>query len=334
MYRKLRPLLFLLPPEVAHSIALSSLKMFPAAAVAPDPVRVMGLEFPNRVGLAAGFDKTGAHADALAKLGFGFVETGTFTPRAQKGNPKPRLFRLRREESLLNRMGFNNPGAEKAASNLRTQRRKGYLLGVNVGKGKDTPLEKASEDYVRCLEVLHAIGDYFTVNVSSPNTSGLRDLEEEGRLGTLLGEFVAARDRLGQDTERKPIVVKLSPDIRDVSSVCSAISASGVGVIVANTRLHTPGSPDANPAVPPDLPRGGLSGKTIAESSLKVLEAVRDRLPPECALIACGGISGPQDVRRRLDAGADLVQLYTGLVYQGPALVTDIVSAMRADERG
>lgn len=331
MYRSLRRLLFMLPPECAHGLALRSL---PAVAPSPappggTPVRALGLEFPNRVGLAAGFDKTGAHASALARLGFGFVEVGTFTPEGQAGNPRPRVFRLEAEESLVNRMGFNNPGAAAAARNLRAQGgRRGHVLGINIGKGARTPVGDAAQDYLRCLDALHAEGDYFTVNVSSPNTPALRELQGRGFLGPLLESLVSRRDRLAGDGPRKPLLVKISPDWgddRELAETCATIAGCGIdGVIATNTTVTRPGAAGAGRHA---REAGGLSGRALAPLAAEVLAKVRAMLPARVALVAAGGISDPQEACRRLDAGADLVQVYTGLVYQGPGLVARLVRA-------
>ena len=327
MYRSLRPLLFLLPPEMAHALALRLAGMLPAKPARVNPATVMGLQFPNRIGLAAGFDKTGSYADALAQLGFGFVEIGTFTPDPQKGSRKPRLFRIRAAESLLNHMGFNNPGAKAGAANISRLNRKSYVLGINIGKGANTSLEEAGKDYVACLDALYGLGDYFAVNVSSPNTKDLRSLGEGERLASLLKEIVQARDRLASGSAPKPVVVKLSPDIPDPERTCSIIADSGMdGVIATNTALHSPEAPFPYPGFPPNLPRGGVSGKAIAKTSLAMLGKIRQHLPAECALIACGGIDSEEEARRRLDAGADLIQIYTGIVYKGPGLPARLAS--------
>ncbi len=333
MYRSLRRLLFLLPPECAHGLALRALAAAAPPPPAPPgaaPVRAMGLEFPNRVGLAAGFDKTGAHASALARLGFGFVEVGTFTPGRQAGNPRPRVFRLEAQESLVNRMGFNNPGAEMAARNLRAQggRRRGHVLGINIGKGAQTPVADAARDYLRCLDILHAEGDYFTVNVSSPNTPALRELQGRGFLGPLLEALVGRRDRLAGDGPRKPLLVKISPDWdddRELAETCATIAGCGIdGVIATNTTVTRPGGSATGRHAGQ---AGGLSGRALAPLAAEVLGKVRAMLPSRVALVAAGGISDPEEACRRLNAGADLVQVYTGLVYQGPGLVAGLVRA-------
>lgn len=337
MYRNLRRLLFALPPECAHDIALRALPLLPRPAAPPagGGVRLMGLDFPNRVGLAAGFDKTGAHASALAGLGFGFVETGTFTPAPQRGNPKPRLFRLERQESLVNRMGFNNPGAEQAARNLATQRKGPHILGINIGKGAATPVEDAGADYLACLDALHQSGDYFALNVSSPNTPSLRDLQAGKLLAPLLKGVVGRLEQLGGDARRKPVLVKISPDWEDDSALretCAVVADCGIdGVIATNTTV---GRPEPVRKERHADEKGGLSGRALAPLSEAVLAKVRAHLPREVALVAAGGIFGPEDARRRLGAGADLVQVYTGLVYEGPALVKRLVRATGTSEDG
>jgi len=327
MYRSLSKLLFALPPECAHDMAIRALSFSPPASPVRDRAEVMGISFPNRVGLAAGFDKTGEHADTMAKLGFGFVEVGTFTPEPQQGNPKPRVFRLVGEESLVNRLGFNNPGAVRAQGNIRRQRRDGYVLGVNVGKGAKTPLERAADDYVRCLELLYPLGDYFTVNVSSPNTADLRKLQSAHALEALLERIAGLRDELSASNGRKPLAVKLSPDWEEdaLRETCAVISDSGFDAVIAtNTSVSRP---DSVTGLRHGNESGGLSGRAISEIALRTLDAVRRRIPGGKALIACGGISSPEGVRARIASGADLIQLYTGLVYGGPSLVADLARA-------
>ncbi len=328
MYRSLRRLLFLLPPECAHDLALHALSLAPCRPESSKtPSTVMGMEFPNRIGLAAGFDKTGAHADIMARLGFGFIEVGTITPEPQSGNNKPRVFRLPREESLINRLGFNNPGMEQALANIRNLRRNGYVLGINIGKGRDTPIEDAAEDYVKCLGKLHSQGDYFTLNVSSPNTESLRDLQYGKALSAFLSRILSERDSLLDGTAHKPIMVKLSPDWKngEMEETCRIIGDSGIdGVIVSNTTLQRPKHMEG---IPYSNEQGGLSGSALAPLSREAMTRVRKALPDKIALIACGGISTPEDAMDRLNNGADLVQLYTGLIYQGPDLVRRLVNA-------
>jgi dihydroorotate dehydrogenase len=328
-YALARPLLFSLDPETAHHVALS-LSRFGSRARIPDrPVTVMGIHFPNPVGLAAGLDKDAAHIDGLAKLGFGFLEVGTVTPRPQPGNPRPRLFRIRDRQAIINRFGFNNVGVEALMSNIGRSRWRG-ILGINIGKNFDTPLERAADDYALCLEKVYGAASYITVNISSPNTKGLRDLQQERQLDELLDRLVHARERLARGYgKRVPLVLKVAPDLEpnEIQAIAAAVLRHGFdGLIATNTtttRSGVEGLPHAEEA-------GGLSGAPILDKSTAVLAAFRDRLAGKVALIGAGGILGADDARRKTAAGASLVQLYTGLIYRGPALVRECVSVFPA----
>ena len=284
----------------------------------------MGLRFPNSVGLAAGFDKSGHYVDALAQLGFGFIEVGTVTPRAQPGNPPPNLFRLVEDRALINRMGFNNDGVEAAVRRLQKRRYRG-ICGVNIGKNFDTPLEKATDDYLACLRAVYATADYVTVNISSPNTPGLRDLQGEESLDQLLTELVNARETLsGIHRKRVPLLVKIAPDLDEpgLLSICRVLSRSGVdGVVATNTTTARPASLRSAHA----RESGGLSGAPLHAASVNVIEFLRARLGPAFPIIGVGGISSVEMARATRSAGANLIQLYTGLIYEGPRLVRRLI---------
>lgn len=331
MYKLLRPMFFALPPEAAHALTLRLLSAWGSAAPAPAPagagVPLMGLRFANRVGLAAGFDKNGVATAGCARLGFGFVEVGTVTPLPQPGRPQPRVFRLPGRRALINRMGFPNEGAAALAARLRGQPR-GSVVGVNIGKNAATANEAALSDYLSCLRTVHEVADYVTVNISSPNTTGLRDLQAGETLAPLLDGVLRERDLLdARAGKRTPVLVKISPDEGDESlrSMADVFLASGVdGVIATNTTLSrsgVAGQPHAGEA-------GGLSGEPLRERSLGVVRALRQLLGSRVAIIGVGGIDSPAAARAMREAGADLVQLYTALVYQGPGLVREISRAL------
>jgi dihydroorotate dehydrogenase len=331
MYRWLRPLLFLLPPEAAHRLGMRALAMashFPPALsvlrlLCTPPasprleVRAFGLTFPSPIGLAAGLDKDGEAVPALEALGFGFVEVGTVTPRPQPGNPRPRLFRLPLDRALINRMGFNNHGAEAMAARLaRTHRRP---LGINLGKNKDTPLEQAPADYLASLRALYDRGDYFVVNVSSPNTPGLRSLQAVEALEAIVKPLLAER---ASRPQRKPLLVKLAPDLalEEALSVAQACESWGLdGLIVSNTTLSREGLQTPEPL---RSESGGLSGAPLLHRSTELLRALAKatRLP----LIGVGGVFTPEEAYAKLRAGATLVQVYTGFIYGGPALAGEL----------
>lgn len=337
MYGLARPFLFGLDAEAAHGAALNALEVaYRTGAGAllsrrptPLPTRAFGLTFPNPVGLAAGLDKNGAHIDALMALGFGFVEIGTVTPRAQEGNPKPRMFRLPEHEAVINRLGFNNGGVDVLVRNVERAKRRHGLLGINIGKNKDTPNDSAEDDYLFCLERAYPLADYVTVNISSPNTAGLRELQEEQALRRLVGTLREAQERLaGVHGRRVPMLVKIAPDLtdNDVEAAARVLGDLHVdGVIATNTtisRVGIEGSPLANEA-------GGLSGKPLLGQATAVLRMMRTRLPESIPMIGVGGILSGADAAAKMAAGATLVQCYTGLVYRGPALIKECVEAMR-----
>lgn len=340
LYSAVRRALFALEPEKAQHLALAALARLDALGltgwVAPPSLRaprcVMGIDFPNPVGLAAGFDKNGEHIDLMAALGFGFIEVGTVTPRPQPGNPAPRLFRIPEREALVNRFGFNNVGLDGLLANIARARYKG-VLGINIGKNVDTPLERAREDYVACLRRVYPYATYIAVNVSSPNTPKLRELQNAEELDRLLASLRSEQQALAAAHGRYvPIAVKISPDLSpgQVEAVAGLMLAHGMdGAIATNTTLSregVEGSPVAREA-------GGLSGAPLRARSTSVLrrlcEALRGRLP----VIGVGGILSGHDALEKLEAGASLVQLYTGLVYRGPDLVREVVDAILQRER-
>jgi len=335
LYPLFRPLLFAADPELAHDVALGGLDAAARVGIAQlaaprlpqAPVDVMGIRFPNRVGLAAGLDKNAAHLSGLATLGFGFIEAGTVTPRAQPGNPQPRMFRIVDAQALVNRLGFNNGGVDAFVANVA---RSGYrgILGINIGRNFDTPNEHAADDYVACLRAVHARASYVTINVSSPNTKGLRDLQAEKALSALLAKIVAERDDLAQKHGRcVPLAVKIAPDLDEpaINAVARLLVRHRIDAVIAtNTTIArdgVAGRPHAGEA-------GGLSGAPLRERSTAVLRILARALDGALPIIGVGGILAAADAREKIDAGAALVQLYTGLIYRGPDLVADCVRAL------
>ena len=327
LYRLARPLLFSLDPETAHKVALGIAPLLPAVSLPARPVRAMGLEFPNPVGLAAGLDKDAVHIDALARMGFGFIEVGTVTPRPQPGNPRPRLFRLPAKDALVNRFGFNNAGIHAFVESIERTQWRG-VLGANIGKNADTPPERAVEDYLLCLQQVYRVASYITINVSSPNTAGLRALQEKDSLDTLLGALTSARESLAKKHgKRVPLVLKISPDLgrEQIAAIAESVRRHRLeGVIATNTST----SRDGVKGLPHAEEAGGLSGRPIRNRSTTVLKVLREMLP-EITLIGAGGILSGGDAAEKFAAGADLIQLYTGLIYRGPELVGECVSAYR-----
>jgi dihydroorotate dehydrogenase len=320
----MKRLLFMLEPETAHGLALGSLRVLgpllpvlsPALRVSDSRLEknVFGLKFPNPIGLAAGLDKKGQLPLAWERVGFGFAELGTFTAKAQNGNPTPRVFRYPHQKALINRMGFPNPGADEAAQNLKKIKEAGYWpsipIGINIGKSKITPLEEAVDDYLESLNCLKPYADYFTVNVSSPNTLGLRKLQEAKPLKKLLTAFV-------KEAKGKPVLLKLAPDLADKAlkeAASVALSAGCAGLIATNTTLSREGLPAGQ------YPDGGLSGQPLKTMATKVLKSLSFFTKGKIPLVAVGGVFTAQDVQEKLDAGASLVQVYTGYVYEGPFL--------------
>ena len=293
------------------------------------PVKVFGLEFPNPVGLAAGLDKNGACIDALLGLGFGFVEVGTVTPLPQPGNPKPRMFRLASNNAIINRMGFNSLGVDVLVRNVERARRRTGLLGINIGKNKDTPNHLAGLDYVLCLRKVYALADYVAVNISSPNTAGLRELQEEQALRRLVSQLREEQEKLAAvHGKHVPLLVKIAPDLNDndIDAAARVLGDLHVdGVIATNTTI----SRDGVAGSPLAEETGGLSGEPLMAQSTTVLRMLRTRLPDSIPLIGVGGIFHGADAATKQTAGASLVQLYSGLIYRGPTLITDCVEALR-----
>jgi dihydroorotate dehydrogenase len=337
MYGLLRPLLFCMEPERAHRASLHALDHVHAlgldrllgAPPRPFPTRVLGLEFPNPVGLAAGLDKNGAHAEALFALGFGFVEVGTVTPEPQSGNPRPRMFRLPQHRAIINRLGFNNDGVDALVRNIERMRHRNGLLGINIGKNKTTPNESAEADYLYCLERVYALADYVTVNISSPNTAGLRELQEEQALRRLVTTLREAQERLAaRHGKRVPMLVKVAPDLSDddVDAAARVLTDLQVdGVIATNTTVSRISVQEH----PKGRETGGLSGEPLMNKSTAVLRMLRTRMPESIPLVGVGGVLSGADAVKKMAAGASLVQVYTGLVYRGPGLIGECVEAIR-----
>jgi dihydroorotate dehydrogenase len=328
LYSLARPLLFALDPETAHNAALKLSGLAGLFAQQPPacPVRVMGLDFPNPVGLAAGLDKHAEHVDALAALGFGFLELGGVTPRPQPGNPRPRLFRIPEANAIINRYGLNSVGVDAFLENLKKAKTK-TIIGVNVGKNKDTPNEKAADDYEFCLEKLYLHVDYVTLNVSSPNTVGLRDLQSVEALSALIPRMKAKRAKLREQHGRNvALALKIAPDLDDtaIRGIAAVARREQIdGIVATNTTV----SREFVTQYPLSKEQGGLSGAPLRESSTRVLRILSQELKGEIPLIGVGGILSGADAVEKLDAGASLVQIYSGLIYRGPELVNECVSA-------
>jgi len=338
MYRAIRPLIFCLDPETAHNFTLMLMRLVAALPglreyvrkiyhTKPKPVHAFGLTFSNPVGLAAGYDKDGVAWRGLALLGFGHIELGTVTLRPQPGNQRPRVFRLVEDEALINRMGFPGRGATFLARQMAFPKPAGLILGVNLGVNKDTPFESAAEDYMKLIKIFTPLADYLTINVSSPNTPGLRRLQARRALGDLLVRIKASRDEASEVTGRWiPTLVKLAPDLSDseLDEALEAILGSGMdGVVATNTTirrdgLHSPFSSEA----------GGLSGAPLSRQSTEIVKKIHRRTGGKLPIIAAGGIHCAEDAIEKLEAGATLVQVFTGLVYRGPGLVKSIVEAL------
>ena len=337
IYPLLRSLLFRLDAETAHHASMTSLRLAErggllALACPRDefaaPVELMGLTFPNRVGLAAGLDKEGNTIDALARLGFGFIEIGTITPRPQAGNPKPRLFRLLPHEAIINRMGFNNPGIDAGAANVRRSRHFTGPIGFNIGKNKETPNENAADDYLVCLRKAYPVAGYIAVNLSSPNTPGLRDLQGPEASARLLETLKREQEKLAAEHGRRvPLLFKVAPDLDDaqIAALSQVFLNGGLdGLIATNTTLDR----DAIAGHPRAAEAGGLSGRPVFAKSTEVLRAFSSHLAGRIPIIGVGGISSVDDAREKLRAGASLVQIYTSFIYQGPALVRALALAL------
>lgn len=335
LYTALRSLLLRTPAEAVHTATVASLGLYgrllpvrPPPRVSP--VTLWGLEFANPIGLAAGLDKNASAIDGLARLGFGFLELGTVTPRPQPGNPRPRLFRLRHQRALINRLGFNNNGVESLVLNLLA-RRSNIPIGVNIGCNRDTPPDQVVQDYCLCLRALWPLADYITINISSPNTPGLRDWQHPEKLAQLLSALHRERDEL---VERSgiwhPLLVKLSPDLEEqqLEQAADRLGSMSVDGVVATNTTNT--RPEALKQSEP----GGLSGAPLRERSNVVLRLLRERLPNHIPIVGVGGVDSPEAAQEKLDAGASLVQLYTGLIYVGPALIMQILSKLSPADTG
>ena len=334
-YALIRPFLFTLDAERAHELTLGLLAAGGSLGFAPrlparnNPAQVMGLDFPNRVGLAAGLDKNGTAIDGLDHLGFGFLEVGTVTPRPQPGNPKPRLFRLPAQEAIINRMGFNNAGIDALLQNVARARYRG-ILGINIGKNFDTPIERAVDDYLICLDKAYPLASYITVNISSPNTKNLRQLQGASELDALLGTLKARQTELA-DRHGKyvPLALKIAPDLDagQIVNIADALRRHRIdGVIATNTTLGREGVETS----PLATETGGLSGGPLFDKSTELVRSLAQALAGELPIIAAGGITSGKRARAKLDAGAKLVQLYSGLIYRGPTLVAECVAATGA----
>ena len=336
IYRLAQPLLFALDAERAHELGLKAIELAyrsglnPLLATRPQPLptRVFGIDFPNPVGLAAGLDKNAAHIDALGSLGFGFIEVGTITPRPQAGNPKPRMFRLADREAVINRLGFNNRGVDALVRNIECSRFQG-VLGINIGRNKETPNEHAVDDYRLCLQRVYPLATYITINISSPNTQGLRDLQEETALARFIGTLREDQERLAAvHGKRKPMLLKIAPDLAptEMDGIAEVLLASGIdGLICTNTTIDRhviAGHELANEA-------GGLSGRPLMARSTAVLRGMHERLGERVPIIGVGGILGGADAAAKFDAGASLVQFYSGMIYRGPELIGECVEALR-----
>lgn len=352
-YALARPFLFSLDPETAHELTLHALagvqgtplQLAYCSARIDDPIELAGLKFPNRVGLAAGLDKNARCIDGLGAMGFGFVEVGTVTPLAQSGNPKPRMFRLPKAHALINRLGFNNEGLDAFMANVKrsglyrqrqadgTDKARPMLLGLNIGKNAATPIERATDDYLICLDGVYPYADYVTINISSPNTKNLRALQSDEALDNLLGALAQRREELSRKHgQRKPLFVKIAPDLDEaqVSVIAATLKRHDMdGVVATNTTL----SRDAVQGMPHGEEAGGLSGAPVLAMSNRVISQLRSALGKSFPIIGVGGIMSAEDAVSKITAGADVVQIYTGLIYQGPNLVRDAAQAIKKMRR-
>lgn len=342
-YALTRPLLFALDPESAHDLTMgllargqgTPLQWAWSSETISDPIELAGLTFPNRVGMAAGLDKNARCIDALGAMGFGFVEVGTVTPKAQPGNPKPRMFRLPAAHALINRLGFNNDGLDAFVHNVQRaqfrslQSRHPMLLGLNIGKNATTPIEHATSDYLTCLQGVYPYADYVTVNISSPNTQNLRALQSDAALDGLLSALAERREVLAQEHRRRvPLFVKIAPDLEEaqVAVIANALQRHGMdGVIATNTTIQR----NAVQGMAHAQELGGLSGAPVREASNQVIRQLRAALGSRFPIIGVGGIMGAEDAIGKIRAGADIVQIYTGLIYEGPALVRRLAYAIK-----
>lgn len=334
-YKLIKPFLFQLDAEYAHDLTLKSLKLAEKTGllnrlykpVNVTPRQVMGLTFPNAVGLAAGLDKNGAFIDGMAALGFGFIEVGTVTPRPQPGNPKPRLFRVKEAQGIINRFGFNNLGVDQLIQNVKASKYRG-ILGINIGKNFDTPNERAVDDYLICMRKVYRYASYITVNISSPNTKNLRQLQEKEALDALLGTLKAEQTGLTQKHRKYvPIALKIAPDLEyeQIIEIADLLKSHQFDAVIAtNTTLSREGVEDMKNATE----TGGLSGAPVRDKSSQVIRHLSNQLAGELPIIGVGGIMGGADAIEKIEAGASLVQVYSGLIYRGPSLVREVAKAI------
>jgi len=343
LYSLLRKVFFSLDPELAHGLGMSGVDFLHHAGIAcllsktipSNPVKAMGLVFPNPVGLAAGLDKNGEHVDALASLGFGSIEIGTVTPRPQPGNPKPRMFRIPEKQAIINRMGFNNDGVDKLLANISNSQfaRRGGILGINIGKNFDTPIEKAADDYLIGLDRVYHAASYVAINVSSPNTKNLRELQKDDALDALLGTLKAAQQRLSDKHGKYvPLALKIAPDLEDeqIQSIADLLRQHKMdGVIATNTTLARTGVE----GLPHAGETGGLSGAPVFERSTAVLRKLAAALAGELPIIGVGGIMRGEDAVAKIEAGASVVQIYSGFIYRGPALVAETAASIASHSK-
>lgn len=338
LYPLIRKFFFALDAETAHGIGMDGIAFLNATGLAgclagsvtPCPVNVMGLKFPNPVGLAAGLDKNGDHIDGLARLGFGFIEIGTVTPKPQDGNPRPRLFRIPEAQGIINRMGFNNAGVDKLLENVRAAEfpKNGGILGINIGKNATTPIERAADDYLVCLDKVYDDASYVAVNISSPNTKNLRELQKDEALDALLSAIKLRQSELAQQHGKYvPIALKIAPDLDDaqIAAIAALLMMHRIDAVIAtNTTIAR----DAVAGLPNAEETGGLSGAPVRAASTRVVRELARHLKNEVPIIGVGGILSGDDAREKIDAGASLVQLYSGLIYRGPALVRECVQRL------
>ncbi len=333
LYSLLRPLLFSFNPETAHCVTLNAIEkayrlgLLPGYPFACESRNVMGIDFPNPVGLAAGLDKDGNHINALAALGFGFIEIGTVTPRPQRGNPQPRLFRIPQANAIINRLGFNNHGVDKLVANVRHSNHRG-ILGINIGKNFDTPVEKAADDYLICLRKVYRHASYIVVNISSPNTLNLRQLQNTEELDCLLGVLKLEQEKLADEHGKyTPLVVKIAPDLEvaQIEAIAALLMKHRIdGVTATNTTLSRAGVETLSHA----HEAGGLSGAPLTQRATAVIRHLHGALQDALPIIGVGGIMCAADAKEKMDAGASLVQIYTGLIYRGPNLVREATQAL------
>ena len=338
LYSLIQKILFTLDPETAHGLGMNGVEFLNRAGIAcliaksipPNPVKAMGLTFPNPVGLAAGLDKNGEHVDALAALGFGSIEIGTVTPRPQPGNPKPSMFRIPEKQAIINRMGFNNYGVDQLLANISTSQfaRRGGILGINIGKNFDTPIEKAADDYLICLERVYNAASYVAINISSPNTKNLRELQKDDALDALLGSLKSEQARLADKYGKYvPLALKIAPDLDDeqIQSIAGLLRQHRIDAVIAtNTTLSREGVEGLRCADE----TGGLSGAPVFERSTAVLQKLTHALADELPIIGVGGIMNGTNAVAKIDAGAKLVQIYSGFIYRGPELIAEAAAAI------